>query len=61
LFESILVKLHAVNKSADYELFDEDSGKKAIKKGEELLNGIKISLSEKQTSLLFNYKEIKMR
>jgi alpha-galactosidase len=55
--ESILVKLHGLNKNADYELFDEDSGKKVIKKGEELLNGIKISLSEKQKSLLISYEK----
>ena len=57
--ESILVKLFGLNKNADYELFDEDSGKKINKKGEELLNGIKISLAEKQKSLLISYEKKK--
>jgi alpha-galactosidase len=53
-YESILVKLRGLNKTSDYELFDEDSDKKVIQKGEELINGLKLSLTEKPKSLLIN-------
>jgi len=56
--ESIAVKLCGLNKTADYELLDEDSGKKTIQKGEELINGIKLILAEKQKSLLISYKQV---
>ena len=56
--ESVLVKLRGLDKTADYELFDEDSGKKVIHKGEELGNGITLYLAEKQKSLLINYKKV---
>lgn len=56
--ESILVKLRGIDKNAEYELLDEDSGKKVIQKGEELSNGITLSLTEKQKSLLIRYKQV---
>lgn len=56
--DSIRVELKGLNKMADYELFDEDSGKKVIKKGEELNNGFTLFLSEKQRSMLVNYKQV---
>ncbi|MDP2337001.1 MAG: alpha-galactosidase [Bacteroidota bacterium] len=57
--ESITVKLRGLDINADYELFDEDSGKKVIQKGEELSSGIKLSLPEKQKSLLISYQQVK--
>jgi len=35
------------------------SGKKVIQKGEELSNGITLSLTEKQKSLLISYQQVK--
>jgi alpha-galactosidase len=54
--DSIRVKLRGLVKNADYELLDEDSGNKVIHKGDELINGIKFSLTEKPKSLLIIYK-----
>jgi alpha-galactosidase len=54
--ESIQVKLHGLDNNADYELTDDDSGKKTIQKGAELGNGIVLSLPEKPGSLLIRYK-----
>ncbi len=56
--EAILVKLRGLNKTADYELVDEGSGRKVIQKGEEIMNGIKLSLAERQKSLLISYKQM---
>ena len=55
---SIVVKLQGLNKTLDYELVDEDSGKKIIQKGIQLFNGIKLTLSEKKNSLLISYKKV---
>jgi alpha-galactosidase len=57
--ESIFVKLRGLDRNADYELFDEDLDRKLVQKGEELGNGIKLSLTEKQKSLLISYKQVK--
>jgi len=54
--ESIIVKLSGINIDANYALLDEDSGKEVITKGKDLTNGIKLSLTEKQKSLLVSYK-----
>ena len=56
--ESIQVHLGGLNKTEDYELVDQDSGKKFTLKGEELMNGIKLSLAEQQQSLLISYKQM---
>lgn len=55
---SITVKLNGLNKNADYELFNEDSGQRVNIKGEELIKGIELSNPEKKSSLLFVYKQI---
>jgi alpha-galactosidase len=54
--ESIIVKLGGLDATADYELVNDDSGKKTIQKGEELIKGITLSLTEKPGSLLIRYK-----
>lgn len=56
--ESIIVKLRGVDRIADYELTDEDSGKKTIQKGEVLINGFTLSLAEKEKSLQISYKKV---
>ena len=56
--DSIRVKLRGLNKNADYELLDEDSDNKVIKKGEELGNGFRLFLSEKQKSLVISYRRL---
>jgi len=56
--ETIQVKLRGLDKTADYELFNEDSGEKVIRKGEELGNGIVLSLDKKEMSLLITYKQV---
>jgi alpha-galactosidase len=56
--DSIRIELRGLDKMADYELSDEDSGKKVIKKGEELNNGFTLFLSEKQRSMVVNYKQV---
>jgi alpha-galactosidase len=57
--ESISVKLKGLDKSADYELTDDDTGTKIIQKGAVLCNGFTLSLAEKQKSLQINYKKVK--
>jgi alpha-galactosidase len=56
--ESVSVNLKGIDPGADYELLDEDTGKKVIQKGEVLRNGIILSLSEQQKSLLISYKRV---
>jgi len=56
--ESIEVKLHGMDKTADYEVFIEDSGETIVQKGEELRAGLKLSLNSKQKSLLVSYKQV---
>ena len=55
--KSIQVKLRGIDEFADYELVDQDSGKKLIQKGKQLSNGITLSLAEKKKSLLIKYKK----
>lgn len=55
--ESVTVKLQGLDAKADYELLDEDTGKKVIKKGEALRNGYTLNLAEQQKSLLISYKK----
>jgi alpha-galactosidase len=57
--ESITVKLRGLDKAADYELTDDDTGIKIIQKGEVLCDGFMLSLSEKQKSLQIGYHLIK--
>ncbi len=57
--ESIDVKLRGVNEESTYELADEDTGVKIIKKGRELQNGIKLALAQKQSSLILVYRVVK--
>jgi alpha-galactosidase len=57
--ESITVKLRGLDKNADYELTDDDTGKKTIQKGEIISRGLTLSLAEKQKSLQINYKKVK--
>jgi alpha-galactosidase len=56
--ESVSVNLKGIDPGADYELLDEDTGKKVIQKGEVLRNGIILSLPEQQKSLLISYKRV---
>jgi alpha-galactosidase len=56
--ESITVKLHGLENDSAYELTDDDSGKKEIRKGAELNNGITLLLIEKPGSLLIKYKKV---
>jgi alpha-galactosidase len=56
--ESITVKMQGLDKNANYELFDEDSGKKTIQKGEGLINGVTLLLAEKEKSLQISYKKV---
>lgn len=55
---SLQVKLKGMDKNASYELLDEDSGEKMIKKGEELGRGITLSRGEKKKSVLISYKQV---
>lgn len=55
--ESIQVKFSGLENAANYELLDEDSGKKSIVKGEDLMKGYTLSLT-KPGSLLISYKLI---
>ncbi|HSO85080.1 MAG TPA: glycoside hydrolase family 36 protein [Draconibacterium sp.] len=55
--ESITVKIGGLDKNADYELVDDDSGKKTIQKGAELAKGFTLSIPEKPGSLMFWYKK----
>ena len=55
--ESITVKLRGLDEASEYELVDDDSGKKTIQKGTELIKGITLSISEKPGSLLIKYKK----
>ena len=55
--ESIQVKLYGLDGETNYELYDEDSGIKVTKTGEELINGFKLILKEKPGSLLICYKK----
>jgi alpha-galactosidase len=55
--ESVTVKIKGLDVNADYELVDDDSGKKTIVKGAELEKGFTLSITEKPGSLLFWYKE----
>lgn len=57
--ESITVKLRGLDKTADYELTDDDSGKKTIQKGEVLINGFTLFLAEKEKSLQISYHKVK--
>jgi len=59
LQESIKVKLRGLDKAADYELVDDDTGKRTIQKGEVLCNEFALSLPEKEKSLLIRYKRVK--
>jgi alpha-galactosidase len=56
--ESITVKLCGLEASANYELVDEDSGKKMVKKGEEIRNGFKLVITDKPGSLLIWYRKL---
>jgi alpha-galactosidase len=56
--DSITVKLRGVDKNAEYELIDVDSGKKTIQKGGVLINGFTLSLAEKEKSLQINYQKV---
>ena len=55
--ESILVKLCGLDYNAEYVLLNEDSGEKKVVKGEILGTGYKLSVSEKQKSLLVSYTQ----
>jgi len=56
--EMIEVKLQGLVAGADYELTDDDSGKKVVVKGAELNNGLSLSVTEKPGSLLLWYKKL---
>ncbi|OFX99817.1 MAG: hypothetical protein A2W90_15125 [Bacteroidetes bacterium GWF2_42_66] len=51
------VKLKGLEPSVNYELVDEDAGKKTIKTGYELMQGFNLTLSGKPGSLLISYKK----
>ncbi|MCX6221530.1 MAG: alpha-galactosidase [Bacteroidia bacterium] len=54
---AIQVKLRGLDGKANYELYDEDSGIKITKTGEELITGFTLTLNEKPGSLLISYKK----
>ena len=56
--ESILVKLQGLDKNANYELFNEDTGEKIIQNGGVISKGITLSLTEKRKSLLLSFKKV---
>jgi alpha-galactosidase len=58
LDETLQVKLRGIDKVSDYELVNEDSGEKMVRKGGELSNGIILSLDKKEKSLLIIYKQV---
>jgi alpha-galactosidase len=54
--EKMEVKLQGLILEADYELTDDDSGKKMVIKGAELAKGFTLSIPEKPGSLLIKYR-----
>lgn len=55
--EKMEVKLQGLIPEADYELTDDDSGKKMVKKGDELVKGFTLSIPEKPGSIMLKYKK----
>jgi alpha-galactosidase len=55
--ESVTVKIKGLDVNADYELVDDDSGKKTIQKGAQLAKGFTLSITEKPGSLMYWYKK----
>lgn len=54
--ETITVKLSAVNPEKTYTITDRDTGESFFKKGDELREGLQLTLHETRSSLLFSYK-----
>ncbi len=54
--EKMEVKLQGLIPEADYELTDDETGKKMVVKGAELAKGFTLSIAEKPGSLMFWYK-----
>jgi alpha-galactosidase len=54
--DSILVKLQGLDKRANYELYDEDSGNRITKTGDEIMRGFMLVLKKPRSSLLIDYK-----
>ena len=55
--EKVEVKLQGLIPEADYELTDDDSGKKMVIKGAGLAKGFTLSIPEKPGSLMISYKK----
>lgn len=53
--ETVEVKLRGLAAEADYELTDDDTGKKTIVKGSELAKGFTLSIPEKPSSVMIKY------
>jgi alpha-galactosidase len=56
--DSILVKLQGLNKIANYEFYDEDSGQRITKTGDEILRGFMLTLKKPRSSVLIEYKRM---
>ena len=56
--ESIQVKLKGLEEKATYELYFEDYKLRIKNLGSELMSGIDISIPQKPSSLLINYKQV---
>lgn len=56
--EKMEVKLQGLIPEADYELTDDDSGKKMVIKGGGLAKGFTLSIPEKPGSLMISYKKV---
>lgn len=56
--ESIVVKLSGVEEAATYELFFEDYGLRVRKRGQEMVDGIELTIPQKSASLLVSYHKL---
>lgn len=56
--EKMEVKLQGLIPEVDYELTDDDTGKKMVKKGDELARGFTLSIPVKPGSLMISYKKV---
>lgn len=54
--ETIQVKLRGLDKTADYELINEDSEEKMVVSGSKLMNGYSLTSIDRPSSLLIWYK-----
>ena len=59
LTDTLLVKLKGLDKNANYELFNEDTGIKTLLTGRELSDGITLTQKDKPGSVLIDYIKVK--